>query len=228
MRVSDPFPPICNAQAKNFHFVLYSFDSLLYWYIYLLICQLLCLLSKQKEIPHDGDRLSVSTHPLLKTGVLSSMEKSNNADQIAKSISGSQYSAKVDVQVKKNRTKVIVQNAAKYLSREKLAYIARFIKRWRTDSVLVEPSLEVSLITFDKASCSFTLVSNFNTEFYLLPMWVTSFFSPFFGFLDVLCVCVVFVVMLRCLPHGAKANHCFITLWASPGSMETKLLLLDL
>lgn len=86
-------------------------------------------MSKQKEIPHDGDRLSVSTHPLLKTSVLSSMEKSNNADQIAESISGSQYSAKVDVQVKKNRTKVIVQNAAKYLSREKLAYIARFIKR---------------------------------------------------------------------------------------------------
>ncbi|KAG5542138.1 hypothetical protein RHGRI_021860 [Rhododendron griersonianum] len=83
----------------------------------------------RKEIPHDGDRLSVSTHPLLKTSVLSSMEKSNNADQIAESISGSQYSAKVDVQVKKNRTKVIVQNAAKYLSREKLAYIARFIKR---------------------------------------------------------------------------------------------------
>ncbi|KAG5542131.1 hypothetical protein RHGRI_021856 [Rhododendron griersonianum] len=84
----------------------------------------------RKEIPHDGDRLSVSTHPLLKTSVLSSMEKSNNAaDQIAESISGSQYCAKVDVQVKKNRTKVIAQNAAKYLSREKLAYIARFIKR---------------------------------------------------------------------------------------------------
>ncbi|KAG5542134.1 hypothetical protein RHGRI_021858 [Rhododendron griersonianum] len=151
----DPYQVLGDSISKEMRLSTQGLEDLVTSVAVILLVQL-------KEIPHDGDRLSVSTYPLLKTGVLSCMEKSNNADQIGKSISGSQYFAKVDVQVKKNRTKVIVQNAAKYLSREKLAYIARFIKRCELQAVgIIGPSgtekstilkIMVGLLAPDKCS----------------------------------------------------------------------------